>query len=65
MKLGFKWCLADVYVLRLHDSKTEKVELILDVHMDVIIVAGCEDNCRWLHELLSKCLPDKSLGGLT
>ena len=42
-----------------------KVELVMAVRLDVIVIAGSEEACRDFHAALNKKFPTKNLGELT
>ena len=63
--IGFEQCKSEPCVLRLFDSKSKKVRMILAVHVDDMVVAGNSKDCKWLHERLCKVFPVNNLGPLT
>jgi len=63
--IGFEQCKSEPCVLRLLDSKSKKVRMILAVHVDDMVVAGNSKDCKWLHERLCKVFPVNNLGPLT
>ena len=62
-QFSFERSLADSCIFRVR--KGSKVTMMLAVHVDDMIVAGTEDDCKALHKFLNENFPKNNLGELT
>ena len=62
-QFGFERSLADPCIFRVR--KGNKVTMVLAVHVNDMIVAGTEDDCKALHKFLNENFPTNNLGELT
>ena len=56
-------CRTDPCVFRM--VVDSKVELIMDVHVDDIVIAGSDEACKDFHAALNNKFPPNNLGELT
>ena len=60
---GMESCRTDPFVLRM--VVDGNVKLIMDVHVDDIVIAGSDETCKDFHAALVTKFPTNNLGGLT
>ena len=63
VEYGMEQCRTDPCVFRM--VADGKVELIMAVHVDDIVIAGSDETCRDFHAALSMKFPTNDLGELT
>ena len=60
---GMESCRTDPFVLRM--VVDGNVKLIMDVHVDDIVIAGSDETCKDFHAALVTKFPTNNLGELT